>query len=95
MILSISKFGEMLSTRDIGAIIRKEIILSIKNKETITVDFEGVKQMTHSCADEIFGKLAIEIGMSNLMNYINIKNANETISTIIKYVIARRLSDSK
>lgn len=95
MILIMKEFGNSLTTRDIGEKIRVAITNSIKNNEVITVDFTDVNQITHSCADEIFGKLAEEIGINGLKKNISIKNTNETTSTIIKYVIARRLSDSK
>lgn len=95
MILIMKEFGNSLTTRDIGEKIRVAITNSIKNNEVITVDFTDVNQMTHSCADEIFGKLAEEIGINGLKKNVSIKNTNETTSTIIKYVIARRLSGSK
>lgn len=93
MILNLKDFGTFLNTRDLGKIIRDKITSSIKDGNIVTVDFTGVTQMTHSCADEIFAKLVMEFGLPNFKKTIKMINADETTATIIKYAIARRLQN--
>lgn len=91
--LTMSLFSENLVTRDIGSNIRNEIISEIRNEKNIIIlNFDHV-QISHSCADEIFGKLVMEIGLKELRKKIIIKNSDEITTIIIKYVIARRLTN--
>ena len=86
MIIQLKIFGEELTTRDIGAIIREQIQEHINNGSNVIIDLESVNMITHTCADEIFGKLAMNNGLC-----FKIKNANETTLALIKYVIAQRI----
>lgn len=93
MLIQLSKFGKFLSTRDIGKIIKSEITSILDGNNNVIVDFEGISQITQSCADEIFGKLVLEIGLSKFKKCIKIKNTDEVTSVIIKYTISKRLTN--
>lgn len=96
-IIPIQNFSENLATRDIGLIVRNKIISELSNNSNdsiIVLDFNKVDLVTHQCADEIFGKLVLEIGLKEFKEKVNIRNIDETSATIIKYVIARRLAST-
>lgn len=95
MVVNLKDFGTILSTRDLGKVIRDIILQGVKNGDVITVDFNNVSQVTHSCADEIFAKLVVELGLSQFKKSVKLINADDTTATIIKYVIARRLENEQ
>lgn len=95
MILNLKEFGTILSTRDLGEVIRENVLQGIDNENTVTIDFTNVSQITHSCADEIFAKLVMELGLANFKKSVNMINTDETTATIIKYVIAQRLENER
>lgn len=89
--ISLVNFGEHLITRDTGTNIREAILTEIKNNNKVILDFNEVKFLSRHCADEVFGKLVSEIGIENLKEHITIKNTDEFITTLIKYVISNRI----
>lgn len=92
MIIKLMKYGTLIGTRDAGNMIRQEINGSSEFDEIIILDFSGVSQMTHSCADEAFGKLIDSWGVEKVLKKIKFKNVDETTSLIIKYAMAQRIS---
>ena len=79
---------DMLSTRESGAILRDEIRKHIENNIPVILDFEGINMITQSFADEIVGIFIREYGVNFAKSRIKIKNANELVKTIIKFVIS-------
>lgn len=55
----IADYGTVFSTRDRGARVLVEVLEAYRarNNGEIIVDFEGVRSMTHSFADEFIGEL--------------------------------------
>lgn len=57
MKINFSSLRPHLGTRFLGETMRKGIELALKEKEFVTFDFSGVEFISHSFADECFGKL--------------------------------------
>lgn len=87
MTIRFNNFGKSLGTREMGNEIRNEIINCINNGENIVFDFEGVEILSHSYADEVFGKLLKQFGIKKFKETTNFKHANDYVTKIIVSVI--------
>lgn len=88
MKIELKKFGEILVSRPNGReaylAMTAYITKSVGKKETIEVDFAGVKVMTPSWADEVITKLAKEFKNIKLVNTGN-PTVQATIKTLKEY----------
>lgn len=85
--------GNALGTRFLGRNIRVQIENSIKNGETVVFNFEGVNIISHSFADECFGKLLLNLELQDLKSKTTFKNTNETIKKMISFTLSERISN--
>ena len=60
-------------------------------KEEIILDFQDVKMVTSSFADEVVGKNCVKLGLHNFFKKVQIVNASEQIKLILKKAIIDRL----
>ena len=79
---------DMLSTRESGAILRDKIREYLKKDSQVILDFKGINMITQSFADEIVGVFIREKGLDFVKNRIKIKNANDLVKVVIKFVIS-------
>jgi len=86
-----SEICKTFGSRASGAEARKYLknMLSTKGNKLV-VDFEDVNVISSSFADEVFGKLFVELGPMNFMRMVEIKNAVPTISGLIDRAITLR-----
>ena len=54
--------GHVLGGRVLGEKIRHDVVRSVHAGEVVVLDLEGVQAVSPSFADEIFGKLPLEVG---------------------------------
>ena len=87
MNLSVSKFGEVLMSRPAGkeafAMANAYIFSVLKPEEKIELDFEGVKVLTPSWADEFI--TGIKNSFSNEIKFLN--TDNESVEASLKVVL--------
>ena len=87
MNLSVSKFGEVLMSRPAGkeafAMANAYIFSVLKPEEKIKLDFEGVKVLTPSWADEFI--TGIKKSFSNEIEFLN--TDNESVEASLKVVL--------
>jgi anti-sigma regulatory factor (Ser/Thr protein kinase) len=81
-------FGSRLSGAEARRYI-SNIMLSL-NGGTLNVDFNGVHVISSSFADEVFGKLFVELGPMQFMRNIKIVNAVSTVEGLIDRAITLR-----
>jgi anti-sigma regulatory factor (Ser/Thr protein kinase) len=82
-------------TRQSGERIRNELINIYKiSKKTINIDFVGVGIISSSFADELIGKLIVQLGLFQFQNIFRLKNMNETIQTIVQRSVSQRMAES-
>lgn len=91
MVLNFSDFGESLGTRKLGSEIRKGVILNISAQGKIVFDFRGIDVISNSFADECFGKLIDEIGITLAKQKTTFTNANSKVSFVIRKAMSDRL----
>ena len=81
-----------LASRKLAIPHRQHIEKAFLNNDVmkIQIDLSGVESISESYADEIFGVLVQEFGFEDVLNKIQIKNANEYVMENIAVVIDRR-----
>lgn len=88
MRLYIKKFGDKLVSRPSGReaflAIQSYFIKDFKKDELIEIDFEGVKVLTPSWADEVVTKLAERFKNIKLLNTEN-ESVQATLETLREY----------
>lgn len=88
MVVKLKEFGTSLGSRVLG----KEVSDMIDfEKEKIILDFQDVKMVTSSFADEVVGKNCVKLGLHNFFKKVQIINTSEQIKLILKKAIIDRL----
>ena len=64
----------------------------VEGADTIIVNFNDVSVISSSFADELFGKLAVQLGLLQFGRRIKILNANALCYTIIERIVEQRIS---
>lgn len=91
MIVKLKDFGTSLGSRVLG----KEVsnMIDFEKEDEIVLDFEDVKMVTSSFADEVIGKNCARLGLHNFFKKVQIKNTSEQIKLILKKAIIDRLAE--
>jgi hypothetical protein len=74
----------------------KTLIMNILNDGAphIVLDFEGQAVVSSSFADEVIGKMFVEMGMSTFARKVKLQSMNETVASLIDRAVARRMQES-
>jgi len=88
----VSSFGSRIS----GAPLRNKLrnLLAMSQKQCILIDFEGVPILSSSFADEVFGKLFVELGPLQFGARVRFQNVPSLIANLIEKAILQRSADS-
>lgn len=91
MIVELKDFGTSLGSRVLG----KEVsnLINFEKEDEIILDFDEVKMVTSSFADEVVGKNCARLGLHNFFNKVQIINTSEQIKLILKKAIIDRLAE--
>lgn len=87
-----SKYGKNLGTRQLGAIVRGDLLRFINNNTRIALDFEGVDVVSNSFADECLAKLLLEMSLEDLKSKTTFMGLNEFAKKNIAVAFQRRYS---
>lgn len=89
MIVNLKEFGTSLGSRVLG----KEVsnLINFEKEDKIILDFDEVKMITSSFADEVIGKNCAKLGLHNFFKKVQIVNSSEQIKLILKKAIMDRL----
>ena len=90
MEIKFGHIGNSLGTRVLGKKLRLEIEQSLKSEEFVTFNFEGVKLISHSFADECFAKLIEVIELNDLKRKSTFINTNDIIKKTVAFTIKER-----
>ncbi|MHB0913866.1 MAG: STAS-like domain-containing protein [Armatimonadota bacterium] len=91
----LSSWGEFLGSRKLGAEVRRELEFALQRSRGISVDCEGVDTMSHSFADETFGKLALILGAEDFRHKVRFLHASPEVAAVVRYVLMSRLAEKK
>jgi hypothetical protein len=79
-----------LSTRESGARAREQFHSALLQQLVVAADF-GDREVSPSFADELFGKLAEEIGSVEFRKRVRAIGLTESTRQLVNQVVARRL----
>jgi hypothetical protein len=91
MNINFSHLGTHLGTRFLGETLRKDIEQALELNAFVTFDFSGVEFISHSFADECFGKLLLSMKIEDLRKKSTFKDANTLVKRTIAFVLKERL----
>jgi hypothetical protein len=91
MTIHFSTIGTHLGTRVLGESIRRQIENALTENQFVTFDFSGVEFVSHSFADECFGKLLLDMKIEELKKRTTFKDANTLVKRTIAFAIKERL----
>lgn len=81
------------ATRESGAFLRNDILNIItRTKSGIILDFEGVKTVSSSFADELIAKLVLRLGIIRFNQVIRMINMNDNVKFLCERSIYMRIS---
>lgn len=83
--------GMSLGTRVLGQKLRLDIEAALTEGKKVKFNFEGVNLVSHSFADECFGKLLLNRKLEELQEVTTFVNANEIVKKIIAFTLKERL----
>jgi hypothetical protein len=89
MIVDLKEFGTSLGSRVLGKQVSN--MINFEKEDEIILDFDEVKMVTSSFADEIIGKNCAKLGLHNFFKKVQIINTSEQIKLILKKAIMDRL----
>lgn len=89
------EYGSALVTRKAGSAAYKSIVARMSPEEVTIFDFEGVDTITNSFADEVFGRLAYELGMDELRQRTTFRNVSPFWAKVIRTAMDTRFSQRK
>ena len=92
MIVQLNEFGTSLGSRVLG----KEVsnLINFETEGEITLDFQDVKMVTSSFADEVIGKNCAKLGLHNFFQKVQVINTSEQIKLLLKKAIIDRLTEN-
>lgn len=93
MTIKFINIGTSLGTRVLGKKIRLQIEEILSDNGFAIFDFSGVDSISHSFADECFGKLLLTFDMDELKSKSTFKNANSEVKKVIAFVFRERLTE--
>ena len=83
---------DAFGTRDAGRIARTKIEnLMDRGRTAITFDFDGVHLISSSFADEVFGKLFVDLGPIRFGQLCRFTKVDATVQTLIDRSITQRM----
>lgn len=62
----------------------------LREGQAVTLDFSGVGVVSSSFADEVFGRLFVEMGPRAFMTRIAMRNVDRTVEGLIDRAIVQR-----
>lgn len=83
-----------LASRRAAAELRSEISEAVRAGSTVYIDLSKVQSLSESYADELFGILAVELGLERLFANVKPKAANTQVTKSIVFAIKRRIDET-
>lgn len=86
-----------VGSREAGRVAKKKItnLLSMNPGARLQIDFSGIPIISSSFADEVFGRLFIELGPIGFAKLIDFKNVDRTVQSLIDRAIKQRMQSDE
>ena len=95
MEINFGHINNSLGTRVLGQKLRLKIEESLKVGEVVTFNFEGVNMISHSFADECFGKLLLTWDIEDLKLMSTFKNTSSLVKKTVAFTLKERVAQSE
>ena len=79
-----------LGSRTGGVRVRRQIENLLSDQDHVVIDFSDINVVSSSFADEVFGRLFVDLGPRAFMSRIVLHNVNSTIDGLIDRAIVQR-----
>ena len=66
VVFRFADYGPILVTRNLGAHVREELLITLSKADKVVLDFDGVEMVGNSFADECLGKLLLTMSFDEL-----------------------------
>ena len=90
--IPMNQWGEFLGTRFLGEEAQKILKQALAADSEVCLDFDGVRGVSHSFADEAVGVLAQELGLEAFKQCVRFQGLNNEIKTVLRFVVAERVT---
>lgn len=90
-VVPLAAWDGMLGSRALGAKVRQQVLAELQAEGQLVLDWDGVRAISHSFADEFIGKLAEEIGVEQFRSTVRNRNMSSLIRSVLSYVVSARL----
>ena len=95
VIISIAGLSEGTGTRKAGEKLRTYVLNVMKeSKKRVVLDFQGVTLVSSSFADELIGKMVIEIGFSVFNQFVVIGNLSKSNKYVVDKSVQQRMAQT-
>jgi len=92
-VIKLHEIGPDLLTRDQGAPVRRRLRETLDSGGDIRIDFNQVGAMTPSFADELLGRLLLEVGPEVFRARVRLDSATQDLKRLVNKVLAHRLKE--
>ena len=91
--ISLRSFGRVLLTRDQGNPIRSKLLALVRDGSRLRISFEGVESVTPSFADEVLGRMLLELGEEDFRKHVTLLPTDVSTRRLVNAVLANRKSE--
>lgn len=84
-----------LASRDAAAVVRSKVSGYLREQRKVVIDFTGVESVSASYSDELFGILALSVGLESIEKYVRIRHARTDIVRQVVEAIERRIASQQ
>jgi len=92
MIKPAEELGPVLAGRNVAASLRDRVEAALARGEAVVIDFDGVRAMSPSFADELFAKLSVRPDQTG--DRVRFEHLREDLQALMDYVLRGRPSAS-
>ena len=93
MVINFGHIGNSLGTRALGQKLREQIEENLHKGEFVSFDFSNVSSVSHSFADECFGKLLLSFDFQFLKANSTFLNTNDLVKRTITFTLKERANE--
>lgn len=87
---ALADHGKTLATRPLGEKLREDLILRAAGKQSVVLDFSGIRSTSHSFADEFVARLVEEVEHGKLGFEIDVFGTTEDVERVVRRALERR-----
>lgn len=80
-----------LSSRRLATGLRTDVLARLRKDGSVAIDLQRVESISESYADELFGMLAVGLGIDSFVQRVAILHANKHVLRVIAHALKERL----